>query len=133
MIYITYDTLSNISYTSGTFNHEEMDTMDEIQELLLGLGYESDEVEFRNEPNQSKKEILDLERQFGIDTEKIIRGTYESISQLPSDLIKKWISLYDSFNFFGGTDDEINSNQREFYILNKKAADSITESAAFLL
>lgn len=132
-VYITGQTLVNISYTSGTFNHEEMDIMDEIQTLLLDLGYESSEVAFRDEPNQSKKEILELEQQFGIDTEKIIRGTYELISQLPSDLIKKWISLYDSFNFFGGKDNEINSNQREFYIVNKKATDSVTGSVAFSL
>lgn len=108
--------------------------MDEFEKLFQELGFNSSSISIRQEPEYSKSELLKLERQFGIDSEVVVYESFNLIGQLPNNIIKKWLSLYDDFTSSGGRDADINSNKLNSYITtSKKAASQTNRLTAFLL
>lgn len=108
--------------------------MNQIKELLSELGYDAENIRSSMEPANSKDELLKLESLFNIDTNSILGDNETLFGSVSSVIIKKWISLYDTFSFFGGKDIEINSNQRKSYLNSyKEAVDQKNWSTASLL
>lgn len=86
--------------------------MSEITELLSKSKYNEKNIKSSMEPDTSKAELLKLELFFHINTTSILSGNQAFRKSVPNAIIKKWISLYDTFSFFGGKDIEINSNPK---------------------
>lgn len=107
----------------------------EFMELMNELGIPEENIIERHEPQDSLKELQELEKRYNIDTSDVVnQNSNVDLSLISKSVFEKWLNAFDSFIEYHGDSSLIDTCKNQYVLPSSSSQEAeFVNSASFFV